>query len=200
MQFRELTVLGAFEFAPRKFPDARGLFTAPFQEDTFVEAVGHTLHLAQTNYSVSRRGVIRGVHFADTPPGQAKYISCPAGALLDVVVDLRVGSPTFGRYDATVLDDKELRAVYVPEGVGHAFVALEDDTAMSYLCSTAYNPGGEHGISPFDTELALPWPTDIETMMSEKDRNAPSLAEAMDSGLLPQYDDCLKHYETLRGT
>jgi epimerase EvaD len=198
MQVRELAVPDAYEFTPRAFPDNRGLFVAPFQESAFLEAVGYPLRVAQTNHSVSQRGVVRGVHFADTPPGQAKYVYCPSGALLDVIVDLRVGSPTFGRWDAVRVDATEYRAVYVAEGLGHAFVALEDDTVMSYLCTTGYHPGGEHGISPLDPALRLPWPTDVELILSDKDTHAPSLAEAEAAGLLPSYADCLAHYDELR--
>ncbi|SDX73656.1 dTDP-4-dehydrorhamnose 3,5-epimerase [Amycolatopsis xylanica] len=199
MQARELTVRDAFEFTPRTFPDNRGLFVAPFQEPAFLEAVGHPLRLAQTNHSISRRGTIRGIHFSDTPPGQAKYVYCPRGALLDVVVDLRVGSPTFGQWDAVRLDTVDFRAVYVAEGIGHGFVALEEDTAMSYLCSEGYRPGAEHGITPLDETLGLPWPSDIEPILSEKDRTAPTLAQALDQGILPNYEDCVTHYKSLRG-
>ncbi len=198
MQFRRLSVPDAFEFTPRVFPDERGLFAAPFQEEVVREAVGHSLRLAQANHSVSRRGAVRGIHFADTPPGQAKYIYCPQGALLDVVVDLRVGSPTFGRWDAARLDSTEFRALYLAEGLGHGFIALEDNTVMAYLCSESYNPSGEHGITPLDPQLDLPWPADIAPILSEKDAAAPTLAEALDSGLLPTYDDCVKYYEKLR--
>ncbi|HVW44570.1 MAG TPA: dTDP-4-dehydrorhamnose 3,5-epimerase [Amycolatopsis sp.] len=197
MKVRELAVKDAYEFTPQQFPDNRGLFVAPFQESALLEAIGHPMPLGQTNHSVSRRGTIRGVHFADTPPGQAKYVYCPHGALLDVIVDLRVGSPTFGRWDAVRLDSADFRAVYVAEGLGHAFVALEDDTAMSYLCSTGYNPGAEHGVSPFDPELALPWPADIDPIVSEKDTAAPTLAQALATDLLPRYDDCVAHYASL---
>ncbi|KDN23358.1 dTDP-4-dehydrorhamnose 3,5-epimerase [Amycolatopsis rifamycinica] len=198
MQFRRLSVPDAFEFSPRAFPDDRGLFVAPFQEDAFLAAVGHPLRLGQSNHSVSRRGTIRGIHFADTPPGQAKYVYCPRGSLLDVVVDIRVGSPTFGQWDAVVLDSREFRAMYLAEGLGHGFVALEDDTVMTYICSEPYNPGGEHGITPLDPALDLPWPADIDRILSEKDRTAPTLAEAGEQGLLPMYADCVAFYDKLR--
>jgi 5-epimerase len=198
MDVRELAVPGAFEFTPRVFPDDRGLFVCPFQEEDFVKAVGHPLRLAQTNHSKSRRGVIRGIHFADVPPGQGKYVYCPQGALLDVVVDIRVGSPTFGAVDVVRLDPVDFRAVYVSEGIGHGIMALEDDTVISYLCSTGYNPGGEHGLNPLDPELGLPWPTEIEAVLSDKDRAAPGLSAALEAGLLPAYEDCLAHYQRLR--
>ncbi|HEX7661415.1 MAG TPA: dTDP-4-dehydrorhamnose 3,5-epimerase [Pseudonocardiaceae bacterium] len=199
MRVRELTVQDAYEFIPPIFPDHRGLFVAPFQEPAFLETVGHPLSVGQSNHSVSRRGTIRGVHFADVPPGQAKYVYCPHGALLDVVVDLRVGSPTFGRWDAVRLDAVEFHTLYLAEGLGHAFVALEDDTVLSYLCSTGYNPGGEHGVNPLDKELNLPWPADLEPILSDKDVAAPTLSQARDAGLLPSYADCQAYYDKLRG-
>lgn len=198
MDFRPLEIADAYAFSPRVFPDERGLFVAPFQEEALRRATGHPLRIGQTNHSVSRRGVIRGVHFADTPPGQAKYIYCPAGELLDVVVDLRVGSPTFGRWDAVRLDAREFNAVYLAEGLGHAFVALTDDTVMAYLCSEPYNPSAEHGINPLDPALGLPWPQELTPVVSEKDRAAPTLAEAREQGLLPSYADCAAYYEKLR--
>lgn len=199
MQARQLEITGAFEFSPRSFPDHRGLFVAPYQEAAFVEATGHALRVAQTNHSVSARNVVRGVHFSDVPPGQAKYIYCAQGAMLDFVIDIRVGSPTFGRWEAVRLDSAEYRAVYLAEGLGHAFAALTDDTAVAYFCSTPYNPSAEHGINPLDPDLGLPWgDLDGEPILSDKDRDAPGLAEAAASGLLPDYQDCLAHYEKLR--
>lgn len=199
MKVRELTVGGAFEFIPAVFPDDRGLFVAPYSEPAFVEALGHPLHVAQANTSLSHRGVVRGVHFADVPPGQAKYIYCPRGALLDVIIDIRVGSPTFGQWDAVRLDDAEYRAVYVAEGLGHAFLALEDNTSMAYLCSTGYNPTAEHGINPLDPALGLPWPSTMEFVLSDRDRAAPTLANLLAGGLLPDYATCQARYAELRG-
>ena len=199
MQARQLEIHGAVEFTPKIFPDHRGLFTAPFQEEVFVGAVGHPLRLAQANHSVSSRGVLRGVHFADVPPGQAKYVYCPRGELLDVVVDLRVGSPTFGHWEAVRLDSDQYRALYVAEGLGHGFVALTDDAVMAYLCSTPYNPPAEHGVDPFDPDLALPWSDHTDApVLSEKDQKAPSLREAIEGDLLPRYQDCLDRYAALQ--
>lgn len=197
MKARQLAVPGCFEFTPRTFGDQRGVFVAPFQESVFVDTVGHPMRLGQTNHSRSRRGSVRGVHFADVPPGQSKYVYCPIGALLDIVVDIRVGSPTFGVSDAVLLDPVDFRAVYVAEGVGHAIVALTDDTVISYLCSAEYNPTGEHGIHPLDPELNLPWPTDLTPVLSDKDAAAPTLAEATAAGLLPTWSDCVAWYDKL---
>jgi 5-epimerase len=195
MKARELAVTGAFEFTPKSFPDSRGLFVAPYSEQAFVDAIGYPLRLAQTSHSMSGRGVIRGVHFADVPPGQAKYVYCPRGALLDVVIDIRVGSPTFGAWDSVRCDDRDFRAVFLPEGVGHAFLSLADDSVMAYLCSTAYNPAAEHTINPLDPALGLPWPDDVRPVLSDRDAAAPDLAEAIARKMLPDYAECQSWYQ-----
>ncbi|SDN88891.1 dTDP-4-dehydrorhamnose 3,5-epimerase family protein [Lentzea jiangxiensis] len=193
-----LKIDGALEFTPRTFPDDRGVFVSPYQEAAFVEAVGHPLRVAQTNHSVSRAGTIRGIHYADVPPSQAKYVFCPRGSFIDVVVDIRVGSPTFGQWDAVLVDSKKCNAVYLAEGLGHAMIALEDDTTMNYLCSTVYTPSGEHGLTPLDPALDLPWPREFEFLLSEKDTAAPTLSEAYEAGALPRYEDCLALYASLK--
>lgn len=203
MEFRELAVPGAWEITPKQFADPRGVFLEAFSEPRFVEAVGHPLDLRQANSSVSAAGVVRGIHFADVPPSQAKYVMCPRGAVLDVVVDIRVGSPTFGRSDTVLLDDVNRQAVYISEGLGHAFMSLADGSAVTYLCSTSYAPGREHGINPLDPELGIDWPdTDrtgrpITVTLSDKDRAAPSLAEAARTGLLPAYEDVRSYHRSL---
>ncbi|MGH3693050.1 MAG: dTDP-4-dehydrorhamnose 3,5-epimerase [Pseudonocardiaceae bacterium] len=198
MQFRELSVPGVIEFTPQVFPDARGQFVAPFQQSAFSAATGHRLRLAQSNHSVSRRGVIRGVHFSDVPPGQAKYVYCAQGALLDVAIDVRIGSPTFGRWCSVLLDTESHRCVYLAEGIGHAFIALADDTVMAYLCSTGYDPSAEHTVNALDPALKLPWPTDLDPVLSDKDRAAPTLAEA--TAILPHWTTCQALYTQLRAT
>jgi dTDP-4-dehydrorhamnose 3,5-epimerase len=197
MQVRELAVPGAFEFTPVQHGDDRGLFLEWFKIDLLRNAIGHPLELAQANLSVSKAGTLRGVHFADVPPGQAKYVSCPAGAVLDFIVDVRVGSPTFGAVDVVRLDGVDRRAVYLSEGLGHAFLALEDGSTLTYLCSTGYAPGREHGINPLDPALKLPLPADIEFVLSDKDAAAPTLAAARDAGLLPTWTACNDYVATL---
>ena len=199
MKVRELAVPDSYEVSTDVFPDERGLFLNPFRADVLAEAVGRPLTVAQTNHSASRRGVVRGVHFALVPPGQAKYVYCPRGAAFDVVVDIRVGSPTFGRHDVVRIDDRDFRAVYLAEGLGHMVVALEDDTVVSYLCSTGYDPAREKGISPSDPELDLPWPTGVEPALSPRDLAAPTLREAAEQGLLPTYEECRAFYARLGG-
>ncbi|MCK8613030.1 dTDP-4-dehydrorhamnose 3,5-epimerase family protein [Gordonia sp. C13] len=203
MKVRPLTIDGAWELTPVQHGDARGLFAEAFKGDLLAEVIGHRFDLAQVNLSVSAAGVLRGVHFADVPPGQAKYVTCASGAILDVIVDIRVGSPTFGTYDTVLLDDVDRRAVYLSEGLGHAFCALADNSTVTYLCSTGYNPSGEHGINPLDPELGIEWPTQardgspLEYELSEKDTAAPGLTEARESGLLPDYDDVMSFLQGL---
>jgi len=185
MKFRELKVPGAFEITPRLFGDDRGTFLEWFKDAPFQAALGHRLDLAQANCSVSRRGVLRGIHYADVPPGQAKYVTCVRGAVLDIAVDIRVGSATFGEWDSVLLDTVDRRAIYLSEGLGHAFLALEDDSTVVYLCSTGYSPDREHEINPLDPAIGITWPPDVTPLLSAKDQAAPSLAEARDLGLLP---------------
>ncbi|MFD7528290.1 dTDP-4-dehydrorhamnose 3,5-epimerase [Streptomyces sp. NPDC059849] len=195
---RQLSIEGAWVHEPKVFPDSRGSFHEWFKASELSEAVGHTLRLAQANFSISSRGTLRGVHFADVPPSQAKYVKCVRGAVLDVIVDIRVGSPTYKRWEAVRLDDVDHRAVYLAEGLGHAFMALTDDASVSYLCSEGYAPGREHGINPLDPELGIEWPEGITPLLSDKDAAAPSLAEAEEQGLLPSYEACQAYYAQLR--
>ena len=198
MEIRELAVPDSYLVDLVPHGDSRGRFTEWYRADVLSAALGHPLTLAQANHSVSARGALRGVHFAQVPPGQAKYVYCPAGKLLDVVVDLRVGSPTFGVHDAVVLDSEQPRALYLAEGLGHAFLSLADGTSLTYLVSTGYDPGREFTVSPLDPELGLPWPDDVELELSDRDRAAPTLAEARDRGLLPTTDQCAARYAQLR--
>jgi dTDP-4-dehydrorhamnose 3,5-epimerase len=193
VEIRELSIPGAFEVIPRVHGDERGAFLEWFRADRLAEETGYPFTLAQANASVSAAGAVRGIPFADVPPSQAKWVTCLHGSVLDVVVDVRVDSPTFGAWEAVTLDDTERRAVYLSEGLGHAFMSLEDSSVVTYLCSTLYAPGREHGIHPLDPEIGITWPAyardgaPLEPLLSDKDAQAPSLAEARKAGLLPSY-------------
>ena len=173
--------------------DSRGRFTEWYKADVLAGATGFGLTLAQANHSVSARGALRGVHFALVPPGQAKYVYCPAGKVLDVIVDIRVGSPTFGVHDAVVLDSEQPRAVYLSEGLGHAILSLEDNSTVMYLCSIEYTPSLDRDLHPLDPDVAIDWPTvgrdgaPLEFQLSPKDTAAPSLAELIRAGVLPRF-------------
>ncbi len=203
MLVRALTISGALEITPAQHRDDRGVFLEWFREDEFAAATGHRFHLAQANCSVSSAGSLRGIHFAQLPPSQAKFVTCVHGAALDVLIDLRVGSPTYGEWEAVQLDDGDRRAVYLPEGLGHAFMALEDGTVVNYLCSAPYAPNREHGIHPLDPELAISWPTrardgrPLAPLLSPKDDQAPTLAEVRERGLLPTWEDAQAFVKSL---
>ncbi|MCF8588658.1 dTDP-4-dehydrorhamnose 3,5-epimerase family protein [Gordonia liuliyuniae] len=193
MRVRPLGIDGAWEFTPVQHGDDRGVFLEAFKADVLAETIGHRFDLAQVNTSVSAAGALRGIHFADVPPGQAKYVTCTVGAIVDVIVDIRVGSPTFGEWDAVLLDDVDRRAVYLAEGLGHGFCSLQDGSTVTYLCSTGYNPTAEHGVHPLDEELGIEWPTvgrdgaPLHYELSGKDTAAPSLAQARTAGRLPEF-------------
>ena len=198
MEIRPLSIADAYEITPRQFPDGRGVFLESFRGDLLAEHLGHRPRVVQTNVSVSSRGTVRGIHFADVPPSQAKYVTALTGSLLDFVVDIRVGSPTFGQWEAVLLDTVDRRAVYLPEGMGHAFAALEDDTTAMYLVTAPYAPAREHGIHPLDPQVGLQLPEGMqEPLLSPKDASAPTLAEAAEQGLLPTYAACQEFYASL---
>jgi dTDP-4-dehydrorhamnose 3,5-epimerase len=186
---RELAMPGAWEITPALHTDSRGAFYQWFTDSEFESFAGHRFDLRQANCSVSAAGVLRGVHFAQVPPSQAKYVTCLHGSVFDVIVDIRVGSPTFGKWDAVVLDDHHRRSVYLSEGLGHAFLALEDDSTVTYLCSAGYAPEREHTINALDPALDINWPAaDGEPILSDRDRQAPTLAQVQAAGLLPTWD------------
>jgi dTDP-4-dehydrorhamnose 3,5-epimerase len=197
MKIRPLGIEGAFEVTPQQHGDARGTFAEWYRFDQVAAEVGHPLRLAQANISVSAAGVVRGVHYADVPPGQAKYVGCLRGAGIDVIVDLRVGSPTFGQWEMVRLDDADRRAVYIAEGLGHAFCALTDDATLLYLCSETYAPRRERVIHPLDPDLAIAWPVQ-RPVLSDRDTAGPGLAEARERGLLPDFAVCAEYTRSLR--
>jgi dTDP-4-dehydrorhamnose 3,5-epimerase len=190
MGFRELSIPGSFEITPTLHTDARGMFFEWFTDAEFQALAGHRLDLRQANCSVSSAGVLRGLHFAQLPPGQAKYVTCVRGSVFDVVVDIRLGSPTYGRWDAVTLNEGTRNSVYLSEGLAHGFLALEDDATVMYLCSSGYDPQREHTISPTDPEIGIAWPETVfgtVATLSDRDLAAPTLAETAAAGLLPTW-------------
>jgi dTDP-4-dehydrorhamnose 3,5-epimerase len=198
VQIRELKIPDSYEITPKQFGDDRGVFLEWYRFDRLEETIGHSIDLRQANTSVSKRGVVRGIHFADVPRGQAKYVTATHGAVLDYVIDIRVGSPTFGQWDSVLLDGVDRRAIYLAEGLGHAFVALTDDATVSYLVTDTFDAEREHGIDPLDPEIGLVFPPEAgEALLSPKDTAAPGLSEAADAGLLPTWDDMRAFYASL---
>jgi dTDP-4-dehydrorhamnose 3,5-epimerase len=197
---QSLGIEGAWVYTPQVHADDRGSFAEAFRGAEFAADLGYRLDVAQANCSVSRRGVIRGIHYADVPPGQAKYVTCMSGAILDVVVDLRADSPSFGKWEAVRLEAATRTAVFISEGLGHAFMALTDDATALYLCSTPYAPGREHGVHPLDPAIGIAWPAGegLAPVLSDKDAAAPTLAEALAAGQLPRFEECTAYVERLR--
>lgn len=180
---------GVFRSEPRIHPDDRGTFHEWFKATEFEAATGHPFDLQQANLSTSKAGVLRGLHYAEVPPGQAKFVACAAGRILDVVVDVRRGSETFGKHATFELSAENRHGVYLPVGFAHGFLALEDATVV-YLTTSEYQPGVEHGIDPFDAELGIDWPA-MDHQLSAKDRDAVALSHAV----LPDYEQC-RAFET----
>ncbi|MGB3473334.1 MAG: dTDP-4-dehydrorhamnose 3,5-epimerase [Mycobacterium sp.] len=188
MDARELTIPGAWELTPTQHTDARGTFFEWFTDREFTAFAGHRFDLRQANCSVSSAGVLRGLHFAQLPPGQAKYVTCVSGSVFDVVVDIRVGSPTYGRWDAVLLDARDRRSVYLAAGLAHGFVALQDNSTVMYLCSAEYDPQREHTICATDPAIGIDWPDDHPLVLSHRDADAPTLAQVRAAGLLPVWE------------
>jgi dTDP-4-dehydrorhamnose 3,5-epimerase len=191
MEARELEVPGAWEITPAIHGDSRGLFFEWLTDRGFSAFAGHHLDVRQANCSVSSAGVLRGLHFAQLPPSQAKYVTCVSGSVFDVVVDIRLGSPTFGRWASMLLDDCDRRTIYISEGLAHGFLALQDNSTVMYLCSSEYNPHREHTICATDPALGIDWPLvgGVAASMSDRDAAAPSLDEVRAAGLLPTWKE-----------
>tara|TARA_B110000503_G_scaffold102043_1_gene152427 strand:- start:874 stop:1449 length:576 start_codon:yes stop_codon:yes gene_type:complete len=183
-----LGIQGAFSISNKKHADSRGEFVEWFRADLVEQQTGLVFRTIQANLSVSAKGSLRGIHYADVPPGQAKYVTCVSGAIRDYVVDIRVGSPSFGKWEAVAVSAKDRNAVLLDVGLGHAFVALEPNTTVAYLVTDHFKPGSEHAINPRDPEIGLDFPLLYpELLVSPKDEAAPSLQEALRAGSLPQW-------------
>ncbi len=157
--------------------DERGYFAETYRQSVLSE-LGIDDDFVQDNHSRSSRGVVRGIHYQ---PGMAKLVRCARGAIVDVVVDLRRGSPTFGEWEGYRLDDENLRQFYCPDGFGHGFCVLSETADVLYSCSDYYDPTTEGGVAFDDPDIGIEWPGDVELIASERDRAAPRLAAARDS-------------------
>lgn len=174
---------GCFVVEPQVFDDERGCFYESFNLDR-MDGPGAQPRFVQGNVSVSRRGVLRGLHF-QWPKPQGKYVSVVEGEAWDVAVDVRRGSPTFGRWAAVLLSAGNRRQLWIPEGFAHGFVALEERTVLSYLCTDTYDRSAEAAIRWNDARLAIDWPV-ADPILSAKDARAPFL-DQLDPERLPPY-------------
>jgi dTDP-4-dehydrorhamnose 3,5-epimerase len=196
MKAQPLKIPGSWKIEFQKFDDNRGFFYESFKEEDFKKLIGRNLNIKQTNTSSSSKGSVRGIHYALVPPSQAKLVQCQRGSIKDYVIDIRIGSPTFGQFEEIELSENSASAIFIEEGLAHAFVALENQTVVTYFVTEKYNPEREKGINPFDKTLNVKWP-DLELILSEKDKQAISLEESKSQGLLPSFDECKKFIKSI---
>jgi dTDP-4-dehydrorhamnose 3,5-epimerase len=182
----ELSIPGLFVLESPVWADERGSFREWFKDEDFVDA-GVAFHARQANLSVSTRNVVRGLHYSMAAEGQAKVVTCAHGELVDVIVDVRVGSPTFGQHEIVHLAAGAERSVYVPAGVAHGFCVTSELGALTYLLSSPFNAAAELEINPFDDMINVPWPITGEAIVSPKDAGAPSLRDRLDAKELPLF-------------
>lgn len=196
MNFSKLEIDGSWIFEAHKFEDNRGHFFESFKLDFCEQKLNRKFQVKQANTSLSKKGSVRGIHYALIPPSQAKFIQCQRGSILDYIIDIRIDSPTFMTYQAIELNSEKPQAIFIEEGLAHAFVALENETLVTYLVNQNYNPEKEKGINPFDKDLNIAWPK-LDLLLSDKDKNEISLETAHQKNLLPNYAECKKYINSL---
>ena len=179
LNYSQTGIDGVHLFTPKIFEDERGQFFEAFRPDKTLLETGFDFRVAQVNTSVSIRGTLRGIHFKKAPPGQAKFVSVSQGKILDIAIDLRQSSSTFGNWQAFELSAENNQSLLLGYGIGHAFLALEDNTKVSYLCDSVFQPEIEFGINPLEAgidwqQLAKPYGV-AEFVVSEKDLAADNL-------------------------
>ena len=188
MTLQEITISGAYLVLHKVFPDQRGIFREWFKSDE-ITTIDKDFVVRQANYSNSKRLVIRGIHYSLAPEGQAKIVTCTSGAIIDVVIDLRVGSPTYLKVEYVELSEDSGRVIYIPTGVGHGFMVRSESASIAYLTSSGYAPAYEKSICPTDPALGIEWqiPANETAILSNQDLGSPTLSMAYDSGILPRF-------------
>ena len=187
MKLTPLGIDGAWLAESPVWSDDRGFFREWFKSEDVKAVTGRDFGIEQANISLSSAGTLRGIHYSIAPRGQAKWITCVAGSIQDVIVDIRPNSKTFGQWIDVELKGDTGKAVLISEGLGHGFLALEDNTAVAYLVSTPFSPTDEFEINPLDEKIAIKWGMDLSSLkISGKDKIAPTLAERLAEGKLPK--------------
>ncbi len=187
MELSPLGIDGVWLAESPVWSDDRGFFREWFKSAEINNATGRDFAIEQANISLSSKGTLRGIHYSIAPQGQVKWITCVSGSINDVIVDIRSGSQTFGKWIKVELSGNSGKAVFIGEGLGHGFVALEDNTAVAYLVSTQFSPLDEFEINPLDVEIGINWGMNISEMkISDKDKRAPTLARCLAEGKLPK--------------
>ena len=186
MKLTPLGIDGAWLAESPVWSDDRGFFREWFKSEDVKAATGRDFGIEQANISLSSAGTLRGIHYSLAPRGQAKWITCVSGSIQDVIVDIRPDSKTFGQWVDVELNGDSGKVVFMSEGLGHGFLALEDHTAVAYLVSTPFSPKEEFEINPLDEKVGVTWGVDLSTLkISSKDRTAPSLMDLKSKNLLP---------------
>ena len=187
LEVTPLSIDGAWLVKPKTHTDSRGQFREWFKPLELVAQIGRDFSAAQGNISTSKKGTLRGIHYSLAAQGQAKWVTCLSGRIKDVVVDIRVDSPSFGKSVTLELNGTSGQVLLIGEGLGHGFLSMEEDSLVAYLVSSPYSPFEEFEINPFDAELNIDWGTDKnELKLSPKDASAPSLLQLKDAGKLPK--------------
>ena len=177
MEVVKTAIEGVYIIEPKVFGDSRGYFFESFSEREFKEKVGD-IHFVQDNESMSKFGVMRGLHFQRPPYAQSKLVRCVKGIVLDVVVDIRKGSPTYGKHVTALLTEDNHRQFFIPKGFAHGFAVLSESAVFQYKCDNFYHPEVDGGISILDETLGIDWGLPMEeALLSEKDTKHPKLAE-----------------------
>jgi len=184
---QELSIEGAYLATHRVFPDERGLFREWFKAEE-ISTVDKAFSVQQANYSKSKQWVIRGIHYSLAPEGQSKVVTCASGAIVDVLIDLRLDSPTYLKVEFIELTEDSGSVVFIPSGVGHGFIVESESASVVYLTSSGYSPEFEKAICPTDPALGIKWPLPIGQIgtISKADTEAPTLLQARESGNLPK--------------
>lgn len=178
MEVIKTKIEGVFIIEPKIFGDSRGYFFESFNAKEFSEKTGLNVNFVQDNESLSRYGVLRGLHFQLPPYSQSKLVRVVKGRVLDVVVDIRKGSPTYGKFEMCELTEENHRQFFIPKGMAHGFAVLSELALFQYKCDDFYHPEAEGAIAWNDTDIAIPWPIPLEDMiLSEKDKHHPFLKD-----------------------
>jgi dTDP-4-dehydrorhamnose 3,5-epimerase len=188
MEITPLGIEGVWLAESPVWSDYRGFFREWFKSEDIKKVTSRNFEFEQGNLSLSSAGTLRGIHYSIAPRGQAKWITCVSGSIKDVIVDIRPDSKSFGRWIEVELSGVSGKAVFISEGLGHAFLALEDNSAVAYLTSTPFSPTDEFEINPLDEKIGINWGFDLSALkISDKDKDAPTLAERLAEEKLPNY-------------
>lgn len=185
MDLKSLSISGPLIASSAVHADERGHFLEWFKLNELRAVTGSEIQFTQGNISQSHVNVLRGIHYSTSGLGQAKWVTCIKGRILDYIIDLRVDSPTFKKWEEIKMTGMEGVAVFIPQGFGHAFLSMEEGTLVTYLVSSDFDANAEKAINPFDPDIALKFPLN-DLVISEKDQKAPSLKQQIENGLLPR--------------